>query len=211
MFTLYPHQTRYVVPARAVHVLPDDVPPARAVLAANLETAINGVWDARPHVGDRITVDRRRHRRLPRGVARRTDRRVRRRAGRRQPAARGDRARARRRASRAAVGARRGAIWSFTPADRRPGLALALSIAGVRGDDRRDELVRRSGGAGRARRGVPCAAADAQIVAGRQRRRVAARALGHRATDAAGAVDARGSGARRADHRRERLRRPAAT
>ena len=38
------------------HVLPDDVPPARAVLAANLETAINGVWDARPHVGDRVTV-----------------------------------------------------------------------------------------------------------------------------------------------------------
>jgi len=28
----------------------------RAVLAANLETAINGIWDARPHVGDRITV-----------------------------------------------------------------------------------------------------------------------------------------------------------
>ena len=37
----------YVVPAAAVHPLPDDVPPARAVLAANLETAINGVWDAR--------------------------------------------------------------------------------------------------------------------------------------------------------------------
>ena len=56
VFTLYPHQTRYVVPAAAVHVLPDGVPPERAVLAANLETAINGVWDARPHVGDRITV-----------------------------------------------------------------------------------------------------------------------------------------------------------
>jgi threonine dehydrogenase-like Zn-dependent dehydrogenase len=26
------------------------------VLAANLETAINGLWDARPHVGDRVTV-----------------------------------------------------------------------------------------------------------------------------------------------------------
>ena len=56
VFTLYPHQTRYVVPAAAVHVLPDDVPPERAVLAANVETAINGLWDARPHVGDRITV-----------------------------------------------------------------------------------------------------------------------------------------------------------
>jgi 2-desacetyl-2-hydroxyethyl bacteriochlorophyllide A dehydrogenase len=56
VFALYPHQTQYVVPAAAVHVLPDTVPPARAVLAANLETAINGLWDARPHVGDRIVV-----------------------------------------------------------------------------------------------------------------------------------------------------------
>ena len=56
VFVLYPHQTRYVVPAQAVHVLPQDVPPSRAVLAANLETAINGLWDARPHVGDRVTV-----------------------------------------------------------------------------------------------------------------------------------------------------------
>jgi threonine dehydrogenase-like Zn-dependent dehydrogenase len=56
VFALYPHQTRYVVPAQAVTLLPDAVPPARAVLAANLETAINGVWDARPHVGDRVTV-----------------------------------------------------------------------------------------------------------------------------------------------------------
>ena len=56
VFTLFPHQTRYVVPARAVSVLPDEVPPQRAVLAAHLETAINGVWDARPHVGDRVTV-----------------------------------------------------------------------------------------------------------------------------------------------------------
>ena len=56
VFALHPHQTRYVVPAEAVHVLPDAVPPERAVLAANLETAINGVWDARPHVGDRLSV-----------------------------------------------------------------------------------------------------------------------------------------------------------
>ncbi len=56
VFVLHPHQTRFVVPASAVNVLPDDVPPSRAVLAANLETALNGIWDARPHVGDRITV-----------------------------------------------------------------------------------------------------------------------------------------------------------
>lgn len=56
VFVLYPHQTRYVVPAQSVHVVPETVPPKRAVLAANLETAINGLWDARPQVGDRIAV-----------------------------------------------------------------------------------------------------------------------------------------------------------
>jgi len=56
VFVLHPHQTRYVVPAQAVHVLPDDVPADRAVLTAYLETAINGLWDARPHIGDRIVV-----------------------------------------------------------------------------------------------------------------------------------------------------------
>ena len=56
IFALYPHQTRYVVPASAVHLVPDAVPPGRAVLAANMETALNGLWDARPHVGDRVTV-----------------------------------------------------------------------------------------------------------------------------------------------------------
>ena len=56
VFVLHPHQTRFVVPASAVHVLPDRILPARAVLAASLETALNGIWDARPHVGDRIAV-----------------------------------------------------------------------------------------------------------------------------------------------------------
>jgi len=56
VFCLHPHQTRYVVPARAVHPLPESVPAGRAVLAANLETAVNGLWDAGPRVGDRIAV-----------------------------------------------------------------------------------------------------------------------------------------------------------
>ncbi|MBI5257443.1 MAG: zinc-binding alcohol dehydrogenase [Burkholderiales bacterium] len=56
VFCLYPHQTRYVVPADAVHPLPDGVPPARAVLAATLETAVNALWDAAPRLGDRISV-----------------------------------------------------------------------------------------------------------------------------------------------------------
>lgn len=56
VFVLFPHQTRYVVPAGSAHVLPEGVPPPRAVLAANLETAVNGLWDARPQIGDRIVV-----------------------------------------------------------------------------------------------------------------------------------------------------------
>ena len=56
VFCLYPHQTRYVVPADAVHVLPEGLPPGRAVLAANLQTAVNGLWDATPRIGDRICV-----------------------------------------------------------------------------------------------------------------------------------------------------------
>jgi len=56
VFCLFPHQTRYVVPAASVQPVPEAVPPQRAVLAANLETAINGLWDARPSIGDRICV-----------------------------------------------------------------------------------------------------------------------------------------------------------
>ena len=56
VFCLYPHQDIYHVPATAVAPLPDQLPAARAVLAANMETAINVVWDARPLVGDRIVV-----------------------------------------------------------------------------------------------------------------------------------------------------------
>jgi len=56
VFVLYPHQTRYVVPANAVHPLPQNLTPERAVLAANLETAINGLWDSKLNVGDHVTV-----------------------------------------------------------------------------------------------------------------------------------------------------------
>jgi threonine dehydrogenase-like Zn-dependent dehydrogenase len=56
VFCLYPHQTAYVVSAQAVVVVPDDVPPARAVLAGTVETAVNALWDAAPLVGDRIAV-----------------------------------------------------------------------------------------------------------------------------------------------------------
>jgi len=56
VFCLHPHQTRYVVPSAAVVPVPDTVPPGRAVLAANMETALNGLWDLAPRIGDRIVV-----------------------------------------------------------------------------------------------------------------------------------------------------------
>ncbi|MEU6687155.1 zinc-binding alcohol dehydrogenase [Streptomyces sp. NPDC046832] len=56
VFCLYPHQTRYVVPASAVTPVPDTVPAERAVLAGTVETAVNALWDAAPLVGDRIAV-----------------------------------------------------------------------------------------------------------------------------------------------------------
>lgn len=56
VFCLHPHQDRFVVPAAAVVPLPEGVPATRAVLAANVETAINGVWDACIGPGDRVAV-----------------------------------------------------------------------------------------------------------------------------------------------------------
>lgn len=56
VFCLHPHQDRYVVPATSVIPLPEALPTARAVLAANMETALNGLWDAGPRLGQRIAV-----------------------------------------------------------------------------------------------------------------------------------------------------------
>jgi NADPH:quinone reductase-like Zn-dependent oxidoreductase len=56
VFCLYPHQSRFAIPAAAAIPIPGDVSDARAVLAAQMETAMNATWDAAPRVGDRIAV-----------------------------------------------------------------------------------------------------------------------------------------------------------
>lgn len=56
VFALHPHQTLFAVPASAVMPLPDSLPPRRAALAANMETAVNALWDAGAAAGDRIAV-----------------------------------------------------------------------------------------------------------------------------------------------------------
>ncbi|MGN8025866.1 zinc-dependent alcohol dehydrogenase [Microbacterium sp. 22242] len=56
VFSLFPHQSRFVVPASALVPVPDGVPARRAVLAGAVETAVNVLWDAAPAVGDRVVV-----------------------------------------------------------------------------------------------------------------------------------------------------------
>jgi threonine dehydrogenase-like Zn-dependent dehydrogenase len=56
VFALHPHQDRFILPESAVIPVPDAVPTPRAALAANMETALNGLWDAAPRFGDRISV-----------------------------------------------------------------------------------------------------------------------------------------------------------
>jgi NADPH:quinone reductase-like Zn-dependent oxidoreductase len=56
VFVLYPHQSEFVVPEAAAATVPSNVPPQRAVLAANMETALNAVWDGAVGPADRIAV-----------------------------------------------------------------------------------------------------------------------------------------------------------
>jgi NADPH:quinone reductase-like Zn-dependent oxidoreductase len=56
VFALRPHETMYVADAQDVMPLPAGLPPERAVLSANMETALNAVWDASPGPGDKIVV-----------------------------------------------------------------------------------------------------------------------------------------------------------
>ena len=55
-FALYPHQTVFNLPEQNIVLLPQSLPPERAVLGANMETALNAVWDAAPGPADRIAV-----------------------------------------------------------------------------------------------------------------------------------------------------------
>ena len=56
VFCLHPHQTWACVEASMATELPDSLPPARAVLTANMETALNATWDGGVSPGDRVVV-----------------------------------------------------------------------------------------------------------------------------------------------------------
>jgi threonine dehydrogenase-like Zn-dependent dehydrogenase len=56
IFALHPHQSLFNISAGAAVEIPQTLPPQRAVLAANMETALNAVWDAAPGPADRIAI-----------------------------------------------------------------------------------------------------------------------------------------------------------
>ncbi len=56
VFALHPHQTRFVAPIAMCAPVPEAIPDRRAVLAANMETALNVMWDAAPRLGERAMV-----------------------------------------------------------------------------------------------------------------------------------------------------------
>ncbi len=55
-FTLYPHQQKFRTATEKLHLLPEGLPAERAVLAANMETALNVAWDSEASAGDRVVV-----------------------------------------------------------------------------------------------------------------------------------------------------------
>lgn len=56
VFALAPHRTAFIASIDALTPLPPEVPGARATLAANMETALNCLWDGAAGPGDRIAV-----------------------------------------------------------------------------------------------------------------------------------------------------------
>lgn len=53
---MHPHQDLAWVDASSVFEIPADIPPQRAVLASQVETAINAIWDSRISIGDTVLV-----------------------------------------------------------------------------------------------------------------------------------------------------------
>ena len=56
VFVLHPHQDVFNAKTAMLNLIPDDIPTARAVLAANMETALNAIWDSGMSAADRVTV-----------------------------------------------------------------------------------------------------------------------------------------------------------
>ena len=56
VFALHPHQTGFVADAAMLRAVPEGLPPKRAILSANMETALNALWDSGAGPGDKIVI-----------------------------------------------------------------------------------------------------------------------------------------------------------
>ena len=166
VFCLHPHQDFFTVPITALAPIPDDVPLRRATLAANMETALNAVWDSGAGPGDRIVVVgagvvgllvASLAARLPGAVVTAVDT-----DESRRPRGGGSRR------GVCPAGARTGRCRRRVPCQRhrrRPQHRHQLRRA--RGHHRGNELVRQQAGAGRPRRRVPQPPSEARVLPGR--------------------------------------------
>ncbi len=165
VFCLHPHQDFFTVPITALAPIPDDVPLRTATLAANMETALNAVWDSGAGAGDRIVVVgagivgllvASLAARLPGAVVTAVDTDESRRP-------RGGSPRRRVCAAGACAGRRRRRVPLPAP-PRRP--QHRHRLRGARGHHRGNELVRQQAGAGGPRRRVPQPPAEARVLPG---------------------------------------------
>ncbi len=53
---MHPHQDKTWVNASSVFVIPSEIPAQRAVLASQVETAVNAIWDSRISLGDTVLI-----------------------------------------------------------------------------------------------------------------------------------------------------------
>lgn len=56
VFALHPHQSHVIIDANHANKIPADIPPCRAILAANMETALNALWDSNVSAEDTVSV-----------------------------------------------------------------------------------------------------------------------------------------------------------
>jgi threonine dehydrogenase-like Zn-dependent dehydrogenase len=56
VFCLHPHQDYFNAPVEALSLIPAGIPARRATLTANMQTALNALWDGGAGPGDRIVV-----------------------------------------------------------------------------------------------------------------------------------------------------------
>ena len=53
---MHPHHDFAFVREQDIFLIPDSIPPKRAVFASNLETVVNAIWDSKPQLGDQILI-----------------------------------------------------------------------------------------------------------------------------------------------------------